>query len=211
VVTPKVLIFDFDGTIADSFEATLRIANGLAGEFGYRPVRIDEIETLRRWPYRKVASHLGVAWHKLPLIAARVRSELSRQIAQLEPIAGLPHVLAELHARGFTLGILTSNARINVERFLAAHGLRDFEFISASSSLWGKERRLKTVLKRRGLAAHEIAYIGDEVRDIEATRALAVRMIAVGWGYTDIAQLAAERPEHVIERPEELLELFSTR
>ncbi len=204
----KAVIFDFDGTLADSLQAALRIGNRLAPEYGYRPVQPGEIEALRRLPYRKVAAHIGLAWHKIPRVATRIRSELSHRLEEVQPFAGLPGVLSELRARKFRLGILSSNARKNVERFLDAHELDDFEFISTASSVWGKQRRLKALLKSRQLEANEVVYVGDEVRDIEATKALDVHVIAVAWGYTAREHLAAHRPDHLIDRPEELLEIL---
>jgi phosphoglycolate phosphatase-like HAD superfamily hydrolase len=205
----KSVIFDFDGTLANSFAATLRIANALAPTFGYRPARPEEVEVLRGWTYREVAAELGVAWHKIPLIAARIRKELSASIADLETFDGLPAVLSELRARGFGLGILTSNSKSNVERFLAAHGLEQFDFVNTSASVWGKKRRLEALLRSHRLSASEVAYVGDEVRDIEATKPLEIRMVAVGWGYSRRESLAAHAPDHLISNPRELLEIFA--
>jgi phosphoglycolate phosphatase-like HAD superfamily hydrolase len=207
----KAVIFDFDGTIANSFAATLRIANALAPTFGYRPAAPEEVEVLRGWSYKKVASELGVPWHKIPLIAARIRKELSENVAQLETFEGLPSVLTELRERGFGLGILTSNSKANVERFLAAHGLKQFQFVSTSANVWGKRRRLEALLRSHQLSAGEVAYVGDEVRDIEATKPLAIRMVAVGWGYAARETLAAHGPDHLISSPGELLDIFANR
>jgi phosphoglycolate phosphatase len=201
------LIFDFDGTIADSFEATLRVANALAPEFGYRPALPEEVEELRGSSYRTVAAKLGIAWHKIPLIAGRIRRELSRTVSEMETFEALPHVLLELRRRGIQLGILTSNGRDNVERFLVARNMKEFDFISSGTSIWGKQRQLKSLLRSRGLHASEVAYVGDEVRDIEATKPLDVCMIAVGWGYTAAAHLAAHAPDYLIQTPADLLEI----
>jgi phosphoglycolate phosphatase len=203
----RTLIFDFDGTIADSFAATLHVANSLAPEFGYRAATADELHELRSQGYRQIALQLGISWHKIPRIVQRMRSELRRTVTELHTFAGLPEALRELRNRGIALGILTSNDRDNVERFLAARDLPPFDFVSCSASLWGKERRLKSLMKSMRLAAHEVAYVGDEVRDIEATRALNVRMIAVDWGFSTRALLAAHSPDHLLSRPDELLEL----
>jgi phosphoglycolate phosphatase len=207
-MTLQTVIFDFDGTIANSFEVALKIANTIAPEYGYRPARSDEVEALRRASYRDVASQLGVAWHKIPLIAARVRRELSRSLEQMQTFEGLPGVLSELRGRGLRLGILTSNAKSNVERFLTLRGLPHFDFISTSSSVWGKERRLKALLRAHGLASSQVAYVGDEVRDIEATKPLDICMIAVAWGYTAPALLSAHTPDYLIDSPGELLSLL---
>jgi phosphoglycolate phosphatase len=120
---------------------------------------------------------------------------------------GLPEVLSNLRARGVLLGILTSNDRDNVSRFLAARDLQHFDFISTSTSVWGKERRLKSLLRKQRLSPSEVAYVGDEVRDIEAVKPTGMRRVAVTWGYTATERLAAHAPHHLITAPEELLKL----
>lgn len=206
-MTVRTLIFDFDGTLANSLEATLRVANELAPEFGYRPAEAHEIEGLRGASYRSIAAQLGIAWHKIPLIAMRIRKELANQVSDMSTFEGLPDVLQELRRRGLQLGVLTSNDVRNVERFFSARGLTGFDFITSASSVWGKERRLKALLRARKLGAHEVLYVGDEVRDIEATKPLGVSMIAVSWGYTAKAYLAQHAPDFLVDTPAELLEL----
>jgi phosphoglycolate phosphatase len=175
-------------------------------------VQPNEIETLRQLPYRDVAAHIGLAWHKIPRVASRIRNELADRLEEVQPVSGLREVLRELRARDFRLGILSSNSRPNIQRFLAAHRLdQEFEFITTSSSVWGKERRLRALLKSRGLTTAEVIYVGDEIRDIEATKALAMRIVAVAWGYTARAFLAAHEPDHLIDRPEELLQILRER
>jgi HAD superfamily hydrolase (TIGR01549 family) len=206
-MTLSTLIFDFDGTLANSFDATLRVANALAPEFGYRPAEPHEVEALRSASYRSVAAQLGVAWHKIPLIATRIRKEVASMVSELDTFDGMPEVLAELRRRGLQLGILTSNDVRNVERFLAARSLNYFDFVTSSSSVWGKERRLKSLLRSHRLEANQVAYVGDEVRDIEATKPLGIRMIAVSWGYTSKAFLAEHAPDYLIDLPVELLKI----
>lgn len=203
----RTLIFDFDGTLANSFEETFRVAAALAPEFGYRAAEPHEIEALRGASYRSIAAQFGIAWHKIPLIAARVRKEVASKISDMETFEGMPQVLLELRRRGLQLGVLTSNDPRNVERFFEARGLTCFDFITSSSSIWGKERRLKALLRSRRLGAHEVAYVGDEVRDIEATKPLGVSMIAVSWGYTSKAFLAEHAPDFLIDAPSDLLEI----
>jgi HAD superfamily hydrolase (TIGR01549 family) len=203
----QTIIFDFDGTIANTFDATLRIANELASEFGYRRVKSEDVERLRSSSYREITSELGIAWHKIPRIAARIRKELSRTIGDVATFEGLPQTLSELRGRGLQLGILTSNDRANVERFLGARHLSHFDFVATSASVWGKERRLRSLLRSRKLNVREVAYVGDEVRDIQATKPLGICMIAVGWGYTAASLLAAHEPDHLATVPPELLDI----
>jgi phosphoglycolate phosphatase-like HAD superfamily hydrolase len=208
-VAYKTILFDFDGTLVDTFSAALEIANRIAPEFGYRAIQPHEVDTLRGWGYGQIVEHMGVSWRKLPAIASRIRGELTEHLDRLEPVAGLPEVLASLRDRGLELGIVTSNTRDNVTRFLTAHGMDHFTFLNTSSSIWGKRYRLRSILERRRRAADEVAYVGDEVRDIEAAQALGMCMVAVGWGYSRKELLASHAPSHLIERPAELLELFA--
>jgi phosphoglycolate phosphatase len=207
-VPVRTAIFDFDGTIADTFDAVVRVLNALAQEFGYHTASPSEVEQLRGLPPVEVAQRLGVTWTKVPKIAARVRKGMMHSMPQVAPCAGVPEALQVLREQGLSIGLLTSNSRENVDVFLDNHPLR-FDFISTGSGLWSKHRRLTAVLRRRGLAAAETAYIGDEVRDIEAGRKLGARVIAVGWGYTSPELLREHKPDALILRASELVGALS--
>jgi phosphoglycolate phosphatase len=133
------LISTATGALVNSFDIT----NELSSEFGYRRAESHEIETLRNSSHRSVAATLGIAWHKTPFIAARIGNELSRLVGDMPTFDGLLEALDELRSRGLRLGILTSNDRRNVEKFLTARELKYFDFITTSASVWGKQRRLK--------------------------------------------------------------------
>ncbi|MDD9940132.1 MAG: HAD hydrolase-like protein [Myxococcales bacterium] len=202
----STLIFDFDGTIADSFYAVLDVANSLAPEFHYRTVDRSEVPQMRGLSYRELRDRIGVSWHRIPMVAARIRREMEGQVPKLPVIDGMQPTLHELH-KHVKLGILTSNTRKNVNDFLAAHDLEVFDFVGTASNVWGKGRRLRALLRSKGLTPGEVAYVGDEVRDIEATRSASVRMIAVAWGYSGRGLLEAHDPDHLVDVPADLVEV----
>jgi phosphoglycolate phosphatase len=206
-MSSQAVIFDFDGTIADTFAAVIETLNELAPEFGYRTAAPAELPALRALGLRQLAEHMGLAWHKLPRLVSRVRTRMAHKMVEVAPCAGMPEALGALRERGLTLGVLTSNTRENVAAFLSAHPELHFDFVSTGSGLFSKHRRLARVLRRQALAADRACYVGDEVRDIEAARALDMRVIAVGWGYAAPQLLAASRPDHLILEPGELLAL----
>jgi len=201
------MIFDFDGTIADTFAAVVSVLNSLAGEFGYRVAEPAELPALRSLRPVELAQAIGIAWPQVPGLVARVRKEMARNMAAVAPFSGIPEALAGLRERGMRLGILTSNSRGNVETFLAHHPSLTFDFVSTGSGLFSKQHRLKRVLSRERLTPSEVCYVGDEVRDIEAAQAVGARMIAVTWGFSAAQLLAASKPEHLISNPAELLTL----
>jgi phosphoglycolate phosphatase len=201
------MIFDFDGTIANTFDAIIEVLNSLSAEFGYRTAQPEEIAELTALGPRELAQRVGLPWHKLPFLATRVRKEMLGRMSEIQPYEGIPTVLQGLRERGAVVGMLTSNKRENVDAFLAHHPSLSFDFISAGSGLFSKDQRLRRLARTRGYALCDVSYVGDEVRDIEAARRLGVRMIAVGWGFSAPKLLAAHSPDHLIMTPSELLSL----
>jgi phosphoglycolate phosphatase len=205
----RAAIFDFDGTLADTLEQVVAILNALSGEFGYRSAEPGEIEELRSMSARDVAKRLGVRWHKIPAIVTRARNELSHGMSKIQPFEGIPAALSELRSRGLLVGMLTSNNRKNVDLFLAQHPI-ELDFVSTGSGLWSKHRRLAKLLRQYKLKRDETAYIGDEVRDIEAAQTLGIRAVAVGWGYTKPELLETQKPDVLVRRVADLVDALSS-
>lgn len=153
---------------------------------------------------RDVAKRLGVRWHQIPAIVTRARSELSHGMAKVRPFEGIPAALETLGASGVVVGLLTSNNRRNVDLFLEHHPLA-LDFVSTGSGLWSKHRRLAKLLRQHRLAPEESAYIGDEVRDIEAAKTLGMRAVGVAWGYSNPDLLAAQKPHALVTSVAELV------
>ncbi|MFZ4115284.1 MAG: HAD-IA family hydrolase [Chthoniobacterales bacterium] len=206
-VSAKILLFDFDGTIADTRAIALRILNELSEEFHFRAVLEEEVQEVRDMTTQKLLRFLGVSHWRLPMITRSGLLKFQASIAEVQPIPKIPQVLAELKARGFRLAILTSNSEANVITFLKQHHLDFFDFIYTSSKLFGKSYEIRRLMKEHQLKAEEIIYVADETRDIEATQAVPIRIAAVTWGYNSASILASMEPDFLFHQPEELLAL----
>ncbi|EKQ69081.1 haloacid dehalogenase superfamily enzyme, subfamily IA [Leptolyngbyaceae cyanobacterium JSC-12] len=204
----KVIIFDFDGTIADSFEVVLKISNRLAAEFGYPKAQPEDISRLKNLSSREVIRQSKVSPFKLPLLLRRLRCELNQEIHRLKPIPGMKEALLMLKQQGNRLGIVTSNSCENVAAFLEVQELSDvFDFIGSGLALFGKGRIIQRILKQHQLNPADVIYVGDETRDIEAARKIGIPVVAVSWGFNSRQALAAENPDFLIDHPEELLQV----
>jgi phosphoglycolate phosphatase len=202
----KVVIFDFDGTIADSFDAVLRIVNRMAIEFGFAPVDPKEVKRLRNLNSREIVMQSKVPLLRLPLLLRRLKSELNREICQLQPVVGMPEMLIELHQRGDRLGIVTSNSRENVEAFLKTHQLEElFDFIYSGTTIFGKGKILKRILRENQLNGKTVFYVGDETRDIEAAKKTGIQVIAVSWGFNSKQALFEQMPDFLVDQPPEIV------
>jgi phosphoglycolate phosphatase len=208
-MTIRVVVFDFDGTIADTHDAFVEIVNGLAGEFGYQPVNAEDLERLKHLSSREIIERSEVSPIQIPFLLHRVKRELNKRIEHLNPFAGLKSCLAILKERGYILGIITSNTRDNVTTFLANNQLADlFDFIYSGTPLFGKHKIIDRLIRQNHFRLSEVIYVGDETRDINAAKKSQVKAIAVAWGFNSPQILAKYQPDYLIYHPREFLEIL---
>jgi phosphoglycolate phosphatase len=207
---PRYVLFDFDGTLADTFSAGLEILNMLAVEFSFRPLGAEEVPHARDLSTLGLMKHLGIPRMKLPQISKRGTEEIGKRIDSIEPLPDTPDLIRKLHSQGFRLGILTSNSEENVRAFLKNHDLEVFDFIKSSSKLLGKSSVLRRLMREFRLKPREIFFIGDELRDIEAAQETGVHIAAVTWGYNSIQALSDAAPDYLFTKPTEISDLLET-
>lgn len=202
----STLLFDFDGTLADSLSALVAITNQLAPEFGFRPTPLAEVEALKGLTARQLIRHSGIPILKIPALLRRVRVELHQYSATISPCAGIPETIRTLHAQNHRLAVVTSNTPETVQAFLAAHQLTDyFLSVDGGGTLFRKGKLITRCLEQHQFATSDAVYVGDEVRDIEAARFAGVRAVSVTWGFNSRAALAAMDPDWLIDQPDRLL------
>lgn len=207
----QVIVFDFDGTLADTFNAIIRIANRLADDFGYKPLMPSDIDRIRNLSARQIIQESGVPLFKIPFLLKRIQSELYQDIEFLHPVAGIADLLNDLKKQGKVVGILTSNSEENVEKFLRRHSLYDFfSFIYSEPSIFGKSRALKRLIDHNNFQTQSFMYIGDETRDIAASKKINIKVIAVSWGFNSSNALINYNPDFLVNHPREVLKVIAT-
>ncbi len=206
----RCLVFDFDGTIADTLGEGINIYNEIAEKNGYNVIHPDQLGELRELDTNGLLRHLGVPKRRLPFHLAAGMRRLRSRIGQLSLIEGIREVLPLLRERSKNMGILSSNIPENINTFLEVHGIRDeFSFISSIGKLRGKARHLRSIARNLSLAPGEITYVGDEIRDLRAARKAKVEVIAVTWGLNSRQSLSKENPTFLIDQPCQLLDIVS--
>lgn len=198
---PSHVLFDFDGTLADTFEAGREVLNELAVEFGFRPLEEAEVAVARDFSTRELMRHLGVPRLRLPAISSRGAAKMRDRMAGIQPFPGIREMLLRLRAGDFRLGIVTSNSEENVQIFLKAQDLGSFDFIESSSKLLGKASVLRRVLRERKLGRDRVFFVGDELRDIEAAHEVGIPIAAVAWGFNSERVLRAAQPCLCFQQP----------
>jgi phosphoglycolate phosphatase len=207
----RLVIFDFDGTLADSFPWFAEVLNDVAARWRFRPVAEGDTERLRGANAREILRHLQVPGWKAPLVARDLRRRMTADIHRIQAFPGAEALLLQLHAAGLTLAIVTSNSAHNVRAVLGAPALGAVRHLQTGVSIHGKAARLRRLLRSAGVNAETAVYIGDELRDIEAARAARITAAAVTWGYNRADALRGAQPDLVFERIEDLASCLLAR
>jgi phosphoglycolate phosphatase len=189
-------VFDFDGTLVDTFSQNIKLIKQIRPDLGNR-----EIDIFRRLGARKACKELGVGWMEIVRVAEIVRREHRKIIEEAHFFEGMGELLLELRNKGMETGILSSNSSENIKKCLHKNQT-DVDWVRTETNLFGKD---KAINKIKGI---NMMYACDEVRDVEACKKEGVKVVAVTWGYNDKESLVAAKPDYVVETPLELRNLF---
>jgi phosphoglycolate phosphatase len=204
----QLILWDFDGTLANTLGLALEAYNELATEYGFR--QVDDPEEVRNQNMRQfLKSHKVPAW-RVPSLFARFLKSMKSAIGTVQLFPGITDAVRELKQAGFRHGIVSSNSTSNIQECLkhnCADGL--FDDVCGTSQLFGKERRIRTALKQFDVTTEQCLYIGDEVRDIEAAQAGRVAVGCVGWGLNSPEMLSGHSPVFVADEPGHLSQLIN--
>jgi phosphoglycolate phosphatase len=200
-----MVIFDFDGTLADSGMWFLDILDELSDRFKFRKVREEEIEIFRGMSSRDVISAVKIPFWKLPAMSKYVRARLAGEIEKIKLFDGIAPAIHALADAGVRLAVVSSNSVENVHAVLGAELVARIERFECGTSLFGKDARFKRIVKDSGLARGAILAIGDETRDISAARKVGIDAGAVLWGYANETVLTGMRPDVALSSPGEIV------
>ena len=200
----KLVIFDFDGTLADTLPWFAGLLNEIADRYGFKRVEPHEYDTLRGFTPKEISEYLGVPLWKAPLIGADLRRRMAHDIECISLYPGMEQALRELWDGGATLAVVSSNAETNVRTVLGREIAALIDDYECGVSLFGKAPKLRKVIDHTGVGRDETIYIGDEIRDLEAARLAGIAFGAVTWGYNSASALEAHGPDVILAAVDEL-------
>ncbi len=201
----KYIFFDFDGTIADTEKVNFKILEQLSDKYKFKRLAINELHYAKKMNALQLMNHLNVKKYKLPFILKKGKKLLKQNIVNIELcMNNFAEVLPSLKSAGVKLAIITSNSKKNVNLFLQNHNLDCFDFI-VSSSLFGKEHKIKKIIKKGRINPSEVIYVGDEIRDISAAKLANIKIAIVSWGYNSLDSLLSHEPDFVLHDPSDLI------
>lgn len=201
----KAVIFDFDGTIADTLPLVLDSVSSIFPHLHIKLLTELEIEALKELSALQLLEKFKISKFHFFFSILKVQRYMRHHIQEILLMPQMNGVFSKLKAEGYDLIIASSNAKDNIAHFNATNKITEFSNIYTSLSVFGKQHLFNRILKREKLRPQNVVYICDEVRDIEACKKIGIRSIAVSWGYNNEKALLGARPDALVHDSKELL------
>ena len=213
---PALVLFDLDGTLADTAPDLAAVANRMRAVRGLAPLPYDELRPLASHGARGlIGKALGVAQQESGFVTLRDEFFTTYEAAlcvHSRLFEGMEAVLGAIETRGARWGIVTNKMMRFTDPLVAALGLRERAacVVSGDTTPHAKPHPapLLHALTACEVAAGAAVYVGDDLRDIEAGRAAGMATVAVRYGY-----LGEGRPiedwgaDRIVATPDDLLPL----
>lgn len=211
------IVFDLDGTLLDTLDDIAAAMNRVLAARGfathpvarYKQLVGDGMEMLvRRALPAEVADEALIA----EAMAAMRADYGAHWNVETRPYEGVPALLDALVARGLQLFVL-SNKPEETTKLAVAELLASWSFLAVWGARKGMPKKpdpaaLETLIAEHGLSREALLYVGDTNTDMRTAQAAQVFAVGVTWGFRDEAELRASGADHIIHRPEALLDLL---
>jgi len=209
-IRPKyqLVIFDFDGTLADSYPWFLSIFDELAIRFKLPRLEKSALEQLRKVDIHHISREFKIPIWKMVRIGSHVQKKMASQIENIRLVDGMQMVLDKLIGMGIKMAVVSSNDEQNIRQVLGPDNAAHFVAFECGVSIFGKKAKFEKVLKKTNTQPGQALCLGDEVRDLKSAQQAGIAFGAVTWGYTAAEMFQTHAPDALFNRPEEILKLF---
>jgi 2-phosphoglycolate phosphatase len=211
---PRAILFDLDGTLADTAPDLAAAVNLLRTERGLEPT---PYALLRPTASAGARGMIGAAFGLTPaddgyepLRLAWFANYQAAMAVHSTLFGGVLELLAGLTDADVAWGIVTNKPARFTDPLVPQIGLAHAGCIVSGDTMAHAKPHPAPLLegaRRLGVAPHECWYVGDDLRDIEAGRAAGMRTVACAWGYCGAIAPHSWGADYLLETPADLLEL----
>ena len=212
--SPRAVLFDLDGTLADTGPDLAAATNQLRIERGLEPAPYEKLRAVASSGGRGL---IGAAFgltpddEQFPELLTGFLNHYQRALAvDSRLFDGVPTLLQALRSHGLGWGIVTNKYMRFTDPLVPQIGLLDADcVISGDTTPFSKPHPepLFEAARRLALAPQDCWYVGDDLRDIQAGRAAGMVTVAASWGYCGALEPLGWEADWIADTPLSLLEL----
>ena len=213
----KLLIFDLDGTIADTLYSIRDAVNMCMEHFGFEERSYSEVRAAvgngaRLLILRSIPAEVAADAERAEEIYKYFQSCYSITYNRIDGCyKGMYDAMTELHARGYTLAVLSNKPDAYVKNIIGALFDKETVVIAMGETDLPKKPDPTAphyIARTLGFEPKDCAFIGDSEVDIRTAQNAGMLSVAVSWGFRSKETLIECAPDVIIDRPSELLEIF---
>ena len=204
----KTVIFDFDGTIADSLLGVLAVYERAHNH--NIPRTSDEVQGFRNKSILEISRTLNVPMHKMVWLAFFGRKEFEKHLDKVKLYHGMELLLRKLHDSGAKICILSTNRSGTIRKFLKLQKIdKMVDKIYGKAWIFNKAPKLRRLLSREVTEKTSVCLVGDEIIDVKAAKKAGIQSVAVSWGYTSREGLERTEPTAIVDSTDELYKVLN--
>ncbi len=213
-----LLIFDFDGTVADSKHGIEKTVNRTLELNGFAKAPEKQVHSLIGLPLEEYFPRLlpHASGSQIEKLISDYREEYKKiAVESTSLFPEMKQVLEELRERGAVLAVATSKRKASLElmvRHLELEGF--FKATVCADEVRGKKpdpESVEMILEKTGFEKKQALMIGDSVYDVQMGKAAGVKTCAVSWGAERAEELEKEKPDFLVHDAKALLEFAKAK
>ena len=213
----KLLIFDLDGTIADTLYSIMEAVNMCMAHYGFSQKSYEEIRATvgngaRNLIMRTMPKSEADNAERAERIYKHFQSCYSKTYDHIDGCyEGMKEAMLELHQRGYTLAVLSNKPDPYVKGIIGSLFDKDTVVIAMGETELPRKPDPTAALyiaSTLGFEAKDCAFIGDSEVDVKTAQNSKMLSVAVSWGFRSRESLFECAPDVIIDHPSDLLEIF---
>lgn len=203
----KAVVFDFDGTVADSLLGVLAVYE--RAHTRNVPFTTEDVQGFRNKSLYTIARELKIPIYKLVWLLLFGRKAFRDHIDKVQVYDGLGDLIKRLYKKEVRVYVLSLNRPDSIHDFLRMHKLDVYvRAVYGKAFVLNKAPKLRMMMQQEGLQRTEVCYVGDQTIDVDSARRAGVMSIAVSWGYAAREKLARHNPDHIVDDAAELAKVL---
>ncbi|HEU0292140.1 MAG TPA: HAD family hydrolase [Anaerolineales bacterium] len=206
-----LIIFDFDGVLADTLHDLIQFGQEVCNELGIRHVvKKDDLSNLEIMSFASFGRACEVPEHLVDEFVQRCLKLFAEKKSPPAIFNGLSNIVRNLAINNM-LAIITTNSSQNVNAFLIEHGLNECVHAVYGIDIPGSKAQKISIAQNQFSAdtKRELVFmVGDSLSDIRAAKEASVTSIAVTWGHQSLDHLLRGDPDYVVHFPRDLIDVI---
>ncbi len=213
----KAVVFDLDGTLANTFDDLRASIDDMRAAYGLGPISTEQMTSFINASLRGFAEGgLGGIRTEEEIESAMeiYRSAYAKHYLEKTCVyAGLPELLASLKEKGVKIAVYSNKmADYVVKICVKLYGEETFEVLMGPDGITPKPDPMGALIaaEKMGVSPAEVAYVGDSVTDMKTGLAAGMHTIGVSWGFTAREDLVSAGAHKIADTVDGLYEILAS-